>query len=313
MKKKTVIVLLFVVAGLTIGVFTLAERKLEITYPSFNLANAPTTVKTLLPDYLRYIFVFAIGISGFIIFGVMIMAGFRYFASSGNPTATQDAKKQIFSAFGGMTLLFLSYLILKTINPQLVTINVPSLGTETKAVVITSQFDREARLKVSNANLSDFGTTVPGGTDGGAVSLRLEHVTFDQVDIYVYSQANYAGTKQKITTQGVLPFRALSIEIGWKLKGVYLFSKENYQGDLRIFTASQDTLPDFNDKAQSISFIPGGTAPPEYGAVLFKDADRKGRCVIYNYDSDNLATPQVLVPGIGNKAASSITGVLISW
>lgn len=47
--------------------------------------------------------------------------------SVGNPAKMQDAKEQIFSAFLGIVILLFSYLILATINPQLVMFRIPTL------------------------------------------------------------------------------------------------------------------------------------------------------------------------------------------
>ena len=309
MRKKTTAILFIslIALGLAISGFALADRKLEITYPSFNLANAPTTVKTFLPDYLRYIFVFAIGISGFIIFGVMIVAGFRYFTSSGNPAVINDAKDQIFSAFIGVIVLLSSYILLRTINPQLVIMDMPSFQDQGMAIILKDQTGQEMKIKVSNPNLSDFGTTVPGGTDGGAVSLYLYHANFDQVDIYVHSEKNYQGIEKKITNASEAAsfgFKTLSIEISWKIKGVYPFSHTDYKGNLKVYTVSQAEMPDFNDKAKSLQIIPRnihGNNPGGYGAVLHEHADYKGECVVYEGEEPDLSGT------LGNNKASSIT------
>jgi len=96
------------------------EKPLEIIYPEIE-GFGPETVKTAIPDYVKYIFNFAIWISGFIALGVLIYAGFIYFTSTGNPEKIKDAKERILYAFFGLIILFGSYLILVTINPALIT------------------------------------------------------------------------------------------------------------------------------------------------------------------------------------------------
>lgn len=61
-----------------------------------------------------------------IVFLVLIYAGFRYYTSFGNPAAHKDAKDWISSAFLGLAILLGSYLILTTINPQLVFLKLPT-------------------------------------------------------------------------------------------------------------------------------------------------------------------------------------------
>jgi len=57
----------------------------------------------------------------------LIVSGFRLLSSAGDPQRITDAKKHILGVFVGLLLLFSSYFILKTINPELVEINIPEL------------------------------------------------------------------------------------------------------------------------------------------------------------------------------------------
>lgn len=99
------------------------KRPLELVYPSFGTEEnnfVPRTVAAGLPQYVKYIFRFAIGIIGFIIFGVFIYAGIEYlFLSVGDPKKLMGALDRIKSAGLGSLLLLCSYIIFNTINPQL--------------------------------------------------------------------------------------------------------------------------------------------------------------------------------------------------
>lgn len=107
--------------------FALAEdRKLEVDYPEI-FGIKPETVKTLLPEYAKYIFNFSIAIFGLVVFGVLVKGGALYMTAAGNPSKMTDAKEQISSAFLGLIILLSSYLILTTINPQLVIFDFPLL------------------------------------------------------------------------------------------------------------------------------------------------------------------------------------------
>ena len=94
----------------------LAQRPLEVTYPD---GEAPRTVETGLPEYVKYIFNFSIMIAGLVAFGALVAGGIRYLTSAGAPAVMADAKDQILAAFLGLIILLCSYLILVTINPQL--------------------------------------------------------------------------------------------------------------------------------------------------------------------------------------------------
>jgi len=98
----------------------LAQKPLEITYPQIPGATTPTTTKEALPDYIRYVFQFSLYLGALIAFSSFIYGGVRYLTSAGNLSRTKDAKSQIAAGFLGLIILISAYLILNTINPQLV-------------------------------------------------------------------------------------------------------------------------------------------------------------------------------------------------
>lgn len=98
----------------------------EVVYPAAPEAPAPTT-RSLLPDYVKYIFNLTIAMVGIIAFGVLVFAGFRYLTSAGKTEIISSAKNQIKSAFLGVIILLFSYIILTTINPQLIILPSPIL------------------------------------------------------------------------------------------------------------------------------------------------------------------------------------------
>jgi len=104
-------------------------RALEITYPK--IAGEELTVKRIveegLPGYVEYIFTVAVGLIGFIIFGVLIYNGIRYLISVGRPEQMADARSGILYAFLGALLLLSSVLIFRTINPQLTIMELPKI------------------------------------------------------------------------------------------------------------------------------------------------------------------------------------------
>jgi hypothetical protein len=125
MKKFLVLFFLFFLFFVATKSYVLADaRPLEVKYPTVPGATAPVTTKTELPNYVKYIFNFFLWTAGFIALGVLIFAGFRYLTSAGQPQVLKDAKDQIFSALAGLLILFSSWLILNTINPQLISLTI---------------------------------------------------------------------------------------------------------------------------------------------------------------------------------------------
>ncbi len=87
------------------------------------LPDAPGTLQ----GYIKYIYNLLLAIGGLLAFGILIYAGFRYLTSVGSPARIADAKDQIFAAFLGLIILLSSYLILYTIDPQLVILKPPGI------------------------------------------------------------------------------------------------------------------------------------------------------------------------------------------
>jgi len=102
-----------------------APKQLETNYPAIPQAVPPTTTATALPEYVKYIFMFAIVAAGLLALLMMVIAGVQWSASVGNPGKMQDAKDKIFSALLGLAILVSSWLILNTINPQLTYLREP--------------------------------------------------------------------------------------------------------------------------------------------------------------------------------------------
>ena len=80
-----------------------------------------------LTDAVQNLYTYIISIAGVIALIALITAGILYLTSSGEPEKLSRARKQILAAFLGIVILFSSYLILRTINPELVGFKMPKL------------------------------------------------------------------------------------------------------------------------------------------------------------------------------------------
>jgi len=127
MKKFLVLFFLFFLFFVAAESYVLADgsRPLEVQYPTVpGVSFTPTSTATELPNYVKYIFNFFLWAAGFAALGVLVIAGFRYLTSAGQPGILKDAKDQIFAAFAGLLILFSSWLLLTTINPQLINLTI---------------------------------------------------------------------------------------------------------------------------------------------------------------------------------------------
>lgn len=165
--KKFLIIFLFsALLIFLLSDFAFAQQELEIEYPEIMGWRPVTSAADMLPEYIRYIFNFALAISGLIIFAALIYGGVRYLTSVGDPSKMKDGLDQIFAGVLGFIILFSSYLILTTINPQLIILTIerpepPVLTFELPGVYLfANEKWSPSPYSLSASNLEDFNDQV---------------------------------------------------------------------------------------------------------------------------------------------------------
>src|SRR3989338_2590012 len=81
-----------------------------------------------LGDYFNNIYRFSFLVGGILAIGLLVYYGIKYTISIGNGAMVDDAKDGIKQALYGLGLLASAYLILSTINPELVNLKEPGEG-----------------------------------------------------------------------------------------------------------------------------------------------------------------------------------------
>jgi len=87
----------------------------EIEYPT-PFGQEPTKS---LPDYVSYIYKFAIWSSGFLAMLMLVVGGIRLIGAGGNPQNLLKAREQILNSIIGLGIVLLSASILNLLNPEL--------------------------------------------------------------------------------------------------------------------------------------------------------------------------------------------------
>ena len=118
MRNYKKFILILAILGILIGSTVLAKQELLVDWPKSPLGGE-LTENSNIGDLIMYIYQWGITLGGFALFIVLVIAGFQYLASAGNPATMKSAKDRIISAGIGIVVLLGSYLILYTINPQL--------------------------------------------------------------------------------------------------------------------------------------------------------------------------------------------------
>ena len=122
MKKN--LLKIIIVISLFLPIFSFAAFELEYIYPETPVTKLTISAESTLGDIIKYFVSWAIIIGALIAFGSLIYAGLKYLTSTGNPEAINQAKSRIFNSFLGLTILLGSYLILVTINPELIVMRI---------------------------------------------------------------------------------------------------------------------------------------------------------------------------------------------
>lgn len=133
------------VIGTTIGEgIGMAGNVLTLNVPIGNLTScsigAGASGNNCLGLYIKAWYGFALGVVGILATFMIMFAGFKYLTSGVDSGAIGEAKKLIVSGVSGVIIAFLSYTILSLVNPQLLTISMPTLPgiKDTSGITVVS-------------------------------------------------------------------------------------------------------------------------------------------------------------------------------
>ena len=265
MKKKIVFFLIIFLFLFALADFSLAQcppglvevegkcvRALEITYPKIagEALTEQRIIKEGLPGYVKYIFTLAVGLIGFVIFGVLIYNGIKYLTSTGDPTKMSDARAGIFYAFLGGLLLVSSVLIFNTINPQLAIMELPEVPV-LETVVMPGVYICNYEVENIADIMKDYIDPQKRGEEQREAAKKLRAIMNvdnqnEKVCLKVNASANFLNFKvtEDYETIFIVPFISITPE-GEKLPpeykfGVILHQKENFKGKAKYYPEEDD-------------------------------------------------------------------------
>ncbi|MEK9180481.1 MAG: hypothetical protein AAB897_03655 [Patescibacteria group bacterium] len=93
----------------------------------FSLPGGIHTEAEGTPGIIDDIYRFSLFSAGILAFGAIVYGGIKYTFAAGNPSGQSEGKEWVKGALLGLLLLAGAYLILRTINPQLVQLRLPTL------------------------------------------------------------------------------------------------------------------------------------------------------------------------------------------
>jgi len=121
------LVLILLMTGAAVAMAAVAD----LGYPPFAQATGPA-------DFIQKLYDYALSIAGTLAVVMIVYGGVKYVVSAGSVSAQSDARDIIKNAVWGIVLLGGAYLVLNTINPQLVTLKEPGLEPITAAPTSTT-------------------------------------------------------------------------------------------------------------------------------------------------------------------------------
>ena len=104
-------------------------------------------------EYIQVIYSYALRIAAILAVVVIIIAGAQYMTSGGNSEMINSAKKRIMGALVGLFIAYMSYFILSSINPALVSLRLPQVWLVRK-VILSTEFcaDVPNDIKLASAD-----------------------------------------------------------------------------------------------------------------------------------------------------------------
>lgn len=78
-----------------------------------------------LPKCVQNIYLLSLGLGAVIALSMLVLAGYRYMTAAGNAQQVESAKESFAAAFIGLIILFIAFILLNLINPDLVRFKLP--------------------------------------------------------------------------------------------------------------------------------------------------------------------------------------------
>ena len=312
---------------LFVFVVPVLAQGLELNYPNISpKISPPETTRAFLPNYIRYIFVLSLIIASLAAFFSIVYGGFQHITSAGNPSKLSDARGRIKSGLLGLTILLSSYLILSTINPQLIVLKVPGINVQQGIILFSN-----------SENCTDFPSSqiLNEGQDFLKIKASVSSLPFtpdsfysfnnnEDLTVQFYSKENYkpkdnpffdSNNSEKPKDPPSEPLNtgcndirggtAKSVRLNWKTPGVYLFVDNNFKGTSFLYINDSNLPNGADNEISSVLLKNSPTTNLNYGAILHEDKDFKGKIHIA------LKNENVSETGVGKQLNNDVSSVTV--
>ncbi len=314
MKKKILFLFLLLSLVLVSNVYAL-----EAQYPE--ILGKTITDETTPAGYVVYFFYLAMSLGSVLVFIILVMAGIDFITAGGEPAKISEGRKKIISAIVGLIVLFSSFLILNSINPALLKIELEKLECPGGISIV--------KQKADGKKVDDCITGSVSNIEGDVIETKGWVFSGCLVkEVYLCTQPGFKGTCTKVSdpksqnftcqpnyqfTNGTSLSGVKSVKFVWRSPGVYLYDNINFEpNDLskspKHLGSNIKNMNDvgFDNMAQSYQLIFPETETAEeipiyYGAVFFDSFNYSGKCSLEIMNQKDLGVPT----SIGRNTLSS--------
>ena len=178
-------------------------------------------------QYIQIFYRFTVAAVAIIAATMIMYAGISWLTAAGSSQKIGEAKERITAAISGLILAVLSYAILNTINPQLVSLQSPTIAVPEVVTSIT-----KALSGSSAAQDTTSGDYCPSASDWVDISSTL--ATISTQAAAVYDAPNHASSNQGLLEPDVVPKLSSAI-LAADAIGMTLY----VNGDSRSFSTQQ--------------------------------------------------------------------------
>ena len=240
------------------------KRGLEIKYPVINGIEIGTS--TTISEYAVYFFSLSLIIAAIAAFVAITYGGIRYLLSLNNPEAMKDARTWISSGGIGLLIILASYLILSTINPEIVAPSIQEIKPISGIYLIN---DQEEKYYVADSK--------------NEISFKASSIEFISdkdklLSVFVCSEGTFNEKKsEEIKNNGSSHSvsNVKSIYFLWYNPGVYLYTNSNQDTPPYFLQTSANELKNYDNKTKSI-MIKDVEDEFSYLAILFSEPNLEG-------------------------------------
>jgi hypothetical protein len=101
-------------------------REMELYWPPSPMGTQLASCSAV-TEMVKYFYEWGISLGGFIAFIALVIAGFGYLTSAGNPIKMKEAQSRMTDAAVGLIILLVAFIALTFINPELTSLKVPQV------------------------------------------------------------------------------------------------------------------------------------------------------------------------------------------